>query len=147
MHVLCGRAEFHEAVQTILGVVDPRHIKPVLQDIRVQTTGKAVELAATDLEVGMKYRFKPKTIKAEGGIIVPAARLAAVVRESTEEELTFEAEGDTCHIHGRDSDFHINGQDVTEFPDIPDFPEQKGLKVNAVIAKEMMRKTLIAVAV
>lgn len=147
MHVLSTRDDFHLAVQTILGVVDPRHIKPVLQDIRVRTVGEELELAATDLEVGMKYHFQPKSIKEQGGIVLPAARLAAVVRESTDEELTFEATEESSHIHGRDSNFNINGQKVEEFPEVPDFGEAKPLKINGAAAKEMIRKTLIAVAV
>ena len=146
MKFRCRRDRLHRAVQTIAGVADPRSIKPVLQDICFRVMGNAVELSATDLEVGMKHTLDDVEVENEGSVLVSAQAIAAILRESPDETLELEADERTCHVRGSDSWFRLLAESVDEFPDIPGFPEGDALTVDGIVLREMLQKTRFAVA-
>ena len=146
MKFVCDRAELNDALQMLVGVVDPRHIKELLRSIRVQARKDAVVLVATDLEVGMRYTLSGVEVEEPGEIILPADRLANIVRESRDEKLLFNVEDGSCLIEGKDSRFHVLGSRGEEFPDVPAFPENAGLDIEGAIVREMVRKTAFSTA-
>jgi len=146
MKFRCRRDRLHRAVQTIAGVANPRNIKPVLQDICFRVTGTTVELSATDLEVAMKHTLDDVEVESEGGMLVSAQAIVAILRESPDEMIEMEADERTCHVRGSDSWFRLPGESPDEFPDIPGFPEGDALTVDGIVLREMVQKTRFAVA-
>ena len=53
------------------------------------------------MEVGINYLLPAVEVKEPGQVVVPAARLAAVVRESTDETLMLKANEGLCEVRGR----------------------------------------------
>jgi DNA polymerase-3 subunit beta len=147
MNVICSRSELREALRIVASVVDPRNIKPILKDIRVRTTQDALELSATDLEVGIKYFVRDAEIKAQGGIVVPATPLDGIVSESRNERLSLKTKETALLVEGTGSRFQISGVSEEEFPEIPDFPEGNCLEVEGAVLREMIEKTIFAVSV
>ncbi len=146
MKVKVDRQKLHEAIQVVLGSIDVRSVKPVLQDIRIRTIDGQLELAGTDLEVGTKVIVPDSKIEVEGGVAVSGDRLASIVRESPDEVLSILVEGNTCRIEGAGSDFHIMGEPPEEFPDVADFEGAPDVEIQGGVLKEMARKTSIAAA-
>jgi len=147
MHVTCSRVELRDALRIVAGVVDPRNIKPILKDIRLRTIDGAIELSATDLEVGIKYLVRGVETSEEGGIVIPADPLTGIVTESQEERLSLSVKESILLIEGRGSRFQVMGVSEEEFPEIPDFPEERCLEIEGAILAEMIQKTGFAVAV
>lgn len=146
MNISCARAELRDAVRLVSAVVDPRNIKPILKDIRIRTTDDGLELSATDLEVALKYFVRDVEVKEPGGIIVPADPLVGITSETLEERLSLRTEGDKLLIEGKDSKFHVVGLPEEEFPEIPDFPGESSMEIEGSVLKEMISKTIFAVA-
>ena len=146
MNVKCSRAELRDALRVVAGVVDPRNIKPILKDIRVRALSDALELSATDLEVGVKYFVKDVEVKKEGGIVVSADPLGGIVNESSEERLALSVKDALMVIEGSGSRFQLMGVSEEEFPEIPDFPAEKCLEIDGEVISEMIEKTIFAVA-
>jgi len=147
MNVICSRSEFRDALRVVAGVVDPKNIKPILKDIRIRTVDGALELSATDLEVGIKYVVKDVEIKEEGGIVVPADPVTGIVSESQDERLTLTIDNSSLVVTGAGSKFQVRGVSQEEFPQIPDFPSDDCLEIEGAILSEMVEKTIFAVAV
>jgi len=146
MKFICDRAPLNEGLQMIVGVVDPRHIKPVLQAIKIVASKDEIELLATDLEIGMKYRLSGVEVEEPGEIILPAGRVASIVREIADEKVHFESDGPNCVIRTSSNRFRVLGDSSDEFPGIPSFPDGPSLEMEGVILKEMIRKSAFAAA-
>jgi len=130
----------------IIGVVDPRHIKPVLQAVKIVATKEEILLLATDLEIGMKYRLSGADVEEPGEIILPAARVASIVREMADDKVHFESDGPNCVIRSASNRFRVLGDSSDEFPSLPSYPDGASLEMEGVILKEMIRKSYFAAA-
>ena len=146
MKLTCNRARLNHGLQTIVGVVDPRHIKPILQQIKVVATKEEIILSATDLEIGMRCVIEEATIEEPGEIVLPGARLANIVRELGDEVVRIASDETNCTLQGSGSRFRIRGDRTDEFPEIPSFPEGKYIEVEASVLREMIHKTVFAAA-
>jgi DNA polymerase III subunit beta len=101
-------------------VVPSRTPKPILQCLRITAAEDAVKLSATDLEVGVTYKVTQVEVEQPGEVVLPADKIAAIVRESVDEVISLEAAEATCHIKGADSHFTIYGHDAGQYPEMPD---------------------------
>ena len=146
MKLSCSRPELRRALRIVGGVVDPRSIRPILQDIHLCMVPEGLELSATDLEVGIKFVVRDVETEEEGGIVVPGDPLGGIVGESRDERLVLHVEDTSLVVEGRASKFRLIGVSEEEFPKIPGFPEEKSLEVEGAILGEMIDKTIFAVA-
>jgi len=118
MRVSFNRSALADALSLVVSVVPSRTPKPVLKCVRITAAGKEVRICATDLEVGLNHLISEVEVTREGEVVVDADRLSAIVRESTDDVLVFDAEGTTCQIRGADSHFTIYGQDPKQYPTV-----------------------------
>lgn len=146
MKCICHRAALHEALAAISSVVLTRTPKPILQCVRLSAEESHLTLTAYDQEVGLRYRLEQVEIKKPGETLVPCDRLVAIVRESQDETLAFETSDDLLHIRGADSHFQIVGQNVREFPPVPDMEGDCDFKIQIGNLRDASEKTLFAAA-
>jgi DNA polymerase-3 subunit beta len=126
--------------------VASRTPKPVLQCLKLTVEDNALTVAATDLEVAIRYRDEQVQIEQTGETLVPADKLRDIVRESIDDTLSIEITGDTAHIRGQDSHFKIFTQKATDFPPVPDFEGEADLQVAGGALKKLIGQTLFAAA-
>ncbi len=134
MKVQFNRAALAEALGLLTSVVPSRTPKPILRCVRITADDKAVRICATDLEVGINYLISEVQVEKAGETIVPADRLAAVVRESLDEVLSLEAAEGTCEIKGADSHFTIYGQQAEQYPTVPSFDGTSDTDIEITLA-------------
>ncbi len=146
MKVTCNRAALAEALGVVASVVATRTPKPVLQCVRVNVAEDSVTLLGTDLEVGIRYEVGQVTVAESGDVLVPADRLAAVVRESTDEVLELSSVDHGCRVRGGDSQFDIYGQDPREFPPVAEMEGEPDLVIKAGALDLLISRTLFAAA-
>lgn len=147
MKVIAQTAALQEALTLAGSIVATRTPKPVLQCVKLIAADKVLTLLATDLEAGCRYRIEAVQIEEEGEALVPADRLAGIVRESADDEsLTLETEKEACHIRGAASHFKILGYDPTEYPAVAEFAEEGDFQIPAGEFAKMIAKTLFATA-
>ena len=123
MRVTFNRSALAEALALVVSVVPSRTPKPVLKCVRITASGKEVRICATDLEVGLNHLISEVEVERDGEAVVEADRLLAIVRESAEDVLVFDADGTTCEIRGADSHFKIYGQDPKQYPTVRSMAE------------------------
>lgn len=146
MKVNFNRAAFSEALSLLISVVPSRTPKPILRCIRITAEEKEVRIRATDLEAGINYLVSEVQIEKSGDIVVPADKLAAVVRESTDEILVLEAEECCCKVTGSDSHFTIYGQDAALYPQVMDFDGEPDMEVGLQNLQAGIEQCLFATA-
>ena len=127
MKVYFERSALAEALQLVGSVVPSRTPKPILQCVLIDVEEEVVHLIATDMEVGINTLVEKVKVERKGRIVIHADKLHAIVRESSDEVLSLEQNGETCHITGRDSVFTIFCQDSEQFPSVPILKETPDL--------------------
>jgi DNA polymerase-3 subunit beta len=146
MKVNCNRGALLDALNLTGNVVAARTPKPVLQCLKLTAEDNALIVAATDLEVAIRYRDEQVQIEQGGETLVPADKLRDIVRESIDDTLSIETAGDNANIRGQDSHFKIFTQKTTDFPPIPDFEGEADVQLPGGALKQLISQTLFAAA-
>ena len=146
MKVIAQTAALQEALTVTGSIIASRTPKPVLQCIKLVAKDKTLTLLATDLEAGCRYSLTAVQIEEEGEALIPAARLAGIVREAAGESLTIETDKDAAHVRGAGSYFKIFGFDPAEYPPVEDFGDKADFEISAAALSQMIARTLFAAA-
>jgi len=147
MKALCDRATLSEAFQIAQSVVNPRSPKPALQCVKIEATKKQIRLLATDLEVAIRVSLGTgMDISEAGDALLPAERVAAILKELASEKVSLSVEERTARLETDDSAFTIMGDDPADFPTVPDFGKDGGTEIEAAKLAEMIRRTVFATA-
>jgi DNA polymerase-3 subunit beta len=146
MKVICNRGALLEALNVIGSVVNPRSPKEVLKCVKVTASDDRLTLAATDLEVAIRYSDAQVQIEKPGETLLPADKLRDIVRESIDDTLSIEIAGEQAHIKGNDSHFKIYTQPAADFPPMPEFTGEADLEVAGGQFKQLIGQTLFAAA-
>ena len=146
MKVICNRGALLEALIVAGNVVQSRTPKPVLQCVKITAGDDRLTIAATDLEVAIRYTDSQVQIDQAGETLLPADKLRDIVRESVDDTLSIEVTGDSASIRGQDSHFKIFTQKAADFPPIPDFDGEADFELTGGQLKQLIGQTLFAAA-
>ncbi len=146
MKVICNRGALLEALNVTGTVVSARSPKPSLLCLKLTAANNALTVAATDLEVAIRYTDPQVQVEEAGEALLPADKLRDIVRESVDDTLSIEVSGDSANIRGEDSHFKIFTQNVAEFPPVPDFEGEADFQIAGGVLKQLISQTLFAVA-
>lgn len=146
MKVICNRTALLDALNVAGNVVTARTPKPALQCVKLTAADNRLIIAATDLEVAIRYANNQVQVEQDGEVLVPSDKFRDIVRESVDDTLTLDISGDTAQIRGQDSLFKIFTQNVKEFPPVPDFDGQADFEIQGGQLKQLIARTLFAAA-
>src|SRR4051795_2649460 len=116
-------------LQTVTRAASTRSAVQALSGVHVQAQTGAIELRATDMEIGLRLPLEGDVVR-EGAVVLPARLLVDVVRALPANELTLElraAEQDV-EITSGSATFHIRPLRLEDFPPLPE-PEDDRLDV------------------
>jgi len=111
MKVVCDRSALLDVINHVTSVVPPRSTSPVLQCVRMTAEPGLLTLQATDMEVGLRISIDQVDVAEPGEVLVPADKVAQIVRSSSDPSLTLERIDHALHIRGADSHFTMYGFD------------------------------------
>ena len=146
MKLRVNRQELAEALAAVGSVAAARTPKPILQCVLVEAHADCCVLKATDLELSVRCVVTQVEVETEGQVLVSADKLSHIVRESGDEILAIEADGDVCHIRGQDSHFRVYVQDPAEFPPVPAMEGAPDFEVEGRALRRLVEWTVFAAA-
>jgi len=144
MKIKANREQLLSAFQTAAMVAPTRSPKPILQNVKLRVADNLGELAATDTEVSVRLEVGGIEMEAPGEVVLPVARFGAILRESVDEILAVETDGNEIVIRGARSSFRLPAENPEEFPTVATFEEKKYHEIPARLLKELIRRTLFA---
>lgn len=116
--------------------------KPILRNVKMEAQGNEIVLYSTDMESGIRTSFQCDQIVEPGCVILPP-KVGDVLRDSREELLTIESDGNKVVISG-DGRFSFTTEDAEEFPGTPSFDETNYIITKARYLKEAVKRTQFA---
>lgn len=146
MKVKFNRAALSEALGLVTTVVPARTTKPILQGVKIQADKDKVCISATDFEMGITCMLSQVEVEKAGQAVVPAERLAAIVRECIDDVLAMDVSEATCRIKGNDSIFTIYGHQPEQYPQVPGFDGEAQIEADLLKLQEALEHCLFATA-
>lgn len=146
MKTTCQRQALLEAAQVAGAAVSSRDVKPILRNFKMAAGPHGCTLLATDQELSIRLEVRSVKVEQAGEALLPARRLADILREATDEELIVEAHPDKALVRGQANEFEMPSADPAEFPPVPEFTDETYHELQAGALREMIRRTAFAVA-
>lgn len=140
MEFKIGKSEFLAGLGKVQGIVEKKHTMPILSNVLIEAVNGEIVITATDLEVGIKCKYKADII-SEGKITISAKKLYEIIKELPDKDITFNSKNNFwVEIKCHKSIFNLVGLSPEEFPKFP------VIEANNIINKkslsEMIEKTL-----
>lgn len=144
MKISCNRDQLATAFQLAGSVALTRSPKEVLQNVKVEANDDRVTLMATDMETGIRIDVEGVDVETPGKALLHVGRVGMILRESSDEKLSFESDGSATVVKGQHSEFNLPSANPDEFPTVVGFEEEKYHELPARLFREMVRRTAFA---
>ena len=146
MEIKAKRGDLLATLYWAQSIVERRNTMPILANALIDAQKGKIQLAATDLEVGVRGEVDGEIVKS-GFLTVNAKKLYEIVREIPNEQVQLKRlENDWVEIRSGKSIFKIVGMDAREFPQFPDFDAKGQVTVPASVIRGMIERTIFAVS-
>lgn len=147
MKLTIQKNELLRGLARIQSIVEKRNTMPILANVLLDASGGedgVLELAATDLEVGIRSE-QPAAVATPGSVTASAKKLYEIVRELPEEKVSLEANDEAyVNIQCARAKFTLAGNSSTEYPTLPTASPGKVMNVQAVVLRQMIERTMYA---
>lgn len=111
-----------EILKKAVSVVERATVKnptlPTLAAIALVADKNTLELSATDLEIGIRYKLLAKTTK-EGNVVVPSRLFSQLVDVLPEREITLDLKGGELRVESKEHETNLKTLAMDDFPLIP----------------------------
>jgi len=146
MKFIIRKDELHRGLQLVQSVADRKSTMPILSNVLIEADKDGLSLTATDLEIGVRGRYKAD-VKAEGGLTISARKLFEIVRELPEDDVTIEStENNWAVVTSGKSEFKFTGLAVEEFPELPSVEDAGFVTLEKSVMREFIKRTIFAAA-
>jgi len=143
------RADLQRGLGRLQAIVEKRNSMPILANVLLTASKEAgtLELAATDLEVGVRG-VHGASVQKEGTLTVSARKLFDIVKELPDEPVKLSATSNAyLEIQCGRARFSLAGTDAEEYPDLPEFSPEKLVRLQAAVLSQMIERTMYAASV
>ena len=144
MKIKINREDFLKKFQIAAAVAPVRSPKTILQNIKLKVDKDGGELSATDMEVGVRLQLPIVEVTTPGSAVIPVQRLSLILRESNDEFLEIEADGEKTTVTGQNSRFELQSQNADEYPEVAEFTGNDYYEVTGTVFRELIKRTLFA---
>jgi DNA polymerase-3 subunit beta len=120
-----NRDHFANGLAQVLNVVGSKATMPILSNVLIEAEKDQISLTTTNLDLGIRCKIKAE-VKETGSVTLPVKRLATIVRELPNVDVTVDASPNhQVKLASGGSNFRIMGIGKEEFPPLPEFGDEK----------------------
>ncbi len=120
-----NRDHFANGLAQVLNVVGSKATMPILSNVLIEAEKDQISLTTTNLDLGIRCKLKAE-VKETGAVTLPVKRLATIVRELPNIDVTLDASPNhQVKLVSGGSNFRIMGIGREEFPPLPEFGDEK----------------------
>ena len=139
-----NRDHFANGLTQVLNVVGSKATMPILSNVLIEAEKDRLSLTTTNLDLGIRCRIKAE-VKETGSVTLPVKRLASIVRELPNVDVTVDASPNhQVKLSSGGSTFRIMGIGKDEFPPLPEFGDEKAYTLEQGELSGMLRSVAYA---
>ncbi len=147
MKLICNQQSLFKALNTVSKAVTARTTIPLLKGILLETSNGQLKISASDLDLSIEKKIHC-TVLEEGSAVVSAKLFSDIIRRLPHEDVEIELkETNRLDVRCLSSDFTIIAQSSDEFPKIDEIKEEKRIRFDKEIIKNMIRKTSFSASI
>jgi len=147
MKVTCDREKLREGLAIVNSVVPSKSTKPILENVYLVATDRALELVGSEQEVSVRYRIEDVTVEDPGPALVPARVAFDFVRDLSGETITLDTgSGTRCIVTSGSDQCELVMADPEEYSVIPRFDEQGSTSIQGGNFTRLVGRTAFAAA-
>ncbi len=147
MKLICNQQTLSKALNTVSKAVSVRTTIPILKGILLEAAGDRLKICASDLDLSIEKQLSCPVLE-EGSAVVSAKLLNDIIRRLPNEDIEIEVKEDNqLSIKCLASDFSIVSQPADEFPKIGVIKEEKKIRFDKEVIRDMIRKTSFAASI
>ena len=154
MKLTITKSELNRGLSRIQAIVEKRNSMPILANVLLEARLPdgdreigTLELAATDLEVGIRG-LHPAEVETAGGLTISAKKLFEIIRELPDESIHLESTANNyLGIQCARARFTLAGTSAEEYPTLPAFTPERVVPVQATVLSQMIERTMYAASV
>jgi DNA polymerase III subunit beta len=139
-----NRDHFANGLAQVLNVVGSKATMPILSNVLIEAEKDQISLTTTNLDLGIRCKIKAE-VKETGAVTLPVKRLAGIVRELPNVDVTLDASpAHQVKLTSGGSTFRIMGIGKEEFPPLPEFGEEKAYSLEQGELVSMLKSVAYA---
>jgi DNA polymerase III subunit beta len=146
-HLLAG-------LNDVMKAVSSKTTTPILTGIKLDVTNEGLHLTGSDADITIQTFIPVEengkqiiNVFTTGSIVLQARMFNEIVRKLPTNEVEVEiSNGFATHIRSGKSEFHLIGQDSSEYPSLPELSAEQQFTIPADLLKSIIRETVFAVA-
>ena len=146
-HLLAG-------LNDVMKAVSSKTTTPILTGIKLDITNEGLHLTGSDADITIQTFIPVEedgkqviNVTTTGSIVLQARMFNEIVRKLPTNEVEIEvSNGFATHIRSGKSEFHLIGQDSSEYPLLPELSADQQFSIPADLLKSIIRETVFAVA-
>lgn len=145
MKITCTKENLNKSLELVSHIASKSTNLPILNNVLLRAKNGVLELISTDLEIGIKSQFRGK-IEQEGDFTLPANLFSNYVGLLDKERITLLLKDKEIIIQTDDSTTKIKGQDVDEFPLLPEIKKDKKILISVPELRRAISRVVFACA-
>ena len=145
MKISCEKMILQSAIATAARAVSPRSSLPVLEGILFQAEGQSLKLTGYDLKKAV-YTSVDATVQETGAAVINAKLIYDIVRAMPDGMVNIAVAENTAQVRCGKAEYNIPVMKATDFPELPEFEEDKSVSMEQGLLKEMINETSFAVS-
>lgn len=139
-----NRDHFASGLAQVLNVVGSKATMPILSNVLIEAEKDQISLTTTNLDLGIRCKIKAD-VKETGAVTLPVKRLAGIVRELPNVDVTVDASPNhQVKLTSGGSNFRIMGIGKEEFPPLPEFGDEKAFTLEQAELTTMLKSVAYA---
>ncbi|SEO40395.1 DNA polymerase-3 subunit beta [Amphibacillus marinus] len=143
-----------ESIQHVMKAISSRVTIPILTGIKIEANSSGIKLTGSDSDISIES-FIPKEEDGiinieeieQGSIVVQAKYFPDIIRKLPLNTVEIKTDDQfQMTILSGGSEFHLNGQDAAEYPQLPVLRTENSFDLKNDLLKDLIRQTVFAVS-
>ncbi len=145
MELSIDRNDLLRGLSRVQSIIERRTNMPILSTVLLKTSGAAIDLSATDLEIGYQQRL-PADVSKEGSLAISGRKFFEILKESKGNKFVLK-EKDNHWVSMSDgvATFDLACMPSDEFPVLVEPEGLSTIEIESALLAEMISKTIYAV--
>lgn len=141
-----SRDDLLKAISSQQNITSKKGTLAILSNVLLEVDQDKVTFTGTDLEIGLK-QIVPAEVITPGSLTLPAKKLFELARESGSATISFKEEDKNwVKITAGPSVYKLAGMISDEFPQFPEYDEEKMVDVESPVIADLVDKTIFSIA-
>ncbi|ELK46780.1 UNVERIFIED_CONTAM: DNA polymerase III subunit beta [Halobacillus marinus] len=154
MKFIIQRDQLIESVQNVMKAISSRTTIPILTGMKIEASTAGIKLTGSNSDISIES-FIPQEedgiVYVEniepGSIVLQAKYFPDIVRKLPQNTVEIESDNSrNVTIRSGSAEFHLNGQDPEEYPQLPQLHTEDSFELPIDLLKNLIRQTVFAVS-